>query len=158
MFFCWNNCSTFANVKLPSLLVKLPTNKRIDGRIRKRIANKKNGITPSHFFQSNEIGVIFFGVERVVCVIFLTTSSYTIGVRPRQMAGSHNNEQTELRYGAAFTSAPTVLSQLVVMSVLAALSCSAVGKTAPETSGSLSASSAGMTPRSRMSASRIGWQ
>src|SRR6266536_1419987 len=132
-------------VKRPVLSVKLPTNNRRDGRIRKRIANRKKGITPSQFFQSNEIGAIFFEVERVVCVIILTTSSYIVGVRPRHLAGSHDNKRTKLIYGAAFTSAPTALSQLVVMSVLAASNWATVGKTAPETSGSFAARSAGIT-------------
>jgi len=145
-------------VKRPSLSVKLPTNKRMEGNNRKRIANKKNGITPSQFFQSNEGGAILFEVERAVCVIFLTTSTYTIGVRPHHLAGSHDSKQIELIYGAAFTSAPTALSQLVVISVFAASSCATVGKTAPETSGSFAARSAGITPRSRISASRMGWQ
>src|ERR1044071_550398 len=101
-------------VKRPSLFVKLPINSRMDGKIRKRSANKKNGITPSHLFQSNGVGATFFGAERVACVISLTTSRCSIGVRPCHMAGSHNNEQTEMIYGAAFTSAPTALSQFLV--------------------------------------------
>src|SRR6476660_8736741 len=114
MFCCWNNCNRLASVNFPSALLKLPTNKRIEGRIRKRSANRKNGITPNQFFQSDAACFIFLGAERAICAI-VTTSHCSIGVRPRQMAGSHWKEQIELVYGAAFTSAPTALSQFLVM-------------------------------------------
>src|SRR3990172_8506202 len=55
-----NSCSRFLKVKFPSLSAKLPTNNFTEGRIRKRMAKRKNGTTPSHALKP-EAGLLTLG-------------------------------------------------------------------------------------------------
>ncbi len=61
-------------------------------------------------------------------------------------------------YGAFCTSTPTTVFQPSVISFLAVFCWSSEGNTAPLTSGILADRSAGIIPRARRSASRMGWQ
>src|SRR3990170_6810923 len=55
-----NSCSRFLKVKFPSLSAKLPTNNFTEGRIRKRMAKRKKGTTPSHA-RRPEAGLLTLG-------------------------------------------------------------------------------------------------
>src|SRR3990172_4950099 len=93
-----NSCSRFLKVKFPSLSAKLPTNNFTEGRIRKRMAKRKKGTTPSHALKP-EAGLLTLGAG--------TADGAMSGLppvwqeaRPRQGAGSRPVDPSS-DYGAA---------------------------------------------------------